>query len=236
MKTATIDTGETDFDIPRTLDALPKHPNVGVERFSLALGDGKLIPGETVTQAELCEALGLSLSPLRETLVLLEEYGLVEVKPRAGVLIANPEMDFLRESYQFRILIEVEALKAYLKAVPRHEVEALLDRQAEIIKDLRDDRSEAAIESFVACDYFLHTRFVEAMGNKHILATHNRLQLNLRNVRSLHRSVNFVDNLLTAGQEHLDLLDRIAARDIDGAQRVLRRHFESSAFRVFVAP
>lgn len=231
MKTETID-----FDIPRSLDALPKHPNVGVERFSLALTDGTLTPGETVTQAELCEALQLSLSPLRETLVLLEEYGLVEVKPRAGILIANPEMNFVRESYQFRILIEVEALKTYIKGAPPHVVEALQNRQSEIVRDLRGDATDAAIESFLAYDHFLHACFVEAMNNKHILATHNRLQQNLRNVRSLHRSANFVDNLLMAGQEHLDLLERIAARDIDGAERVLRRHFESSAFRVFVAP
>ena len=231
MKTETIG-----IDIPRSLDALPKHPNVGVERFSLALTDGTLTPGETVTQAELCDALGLSLSPLRETLVLLEEYGLVEVKPRAGILIANPEMNFVRESYQFRILIEAEALKAYVKVVPGDVIEALQERQTEIVRGLRQNPTDSVIESFLAYDHFLHACFVEAMNNKHVLATHNRLQQNLRNVRSLHRSANFVDNLLMAGQEHLDLLERIAARDVDGAGKVLRRHFESSAFRVFVAP
>lgn len=231
-----METETATFEIPRSLDALPKHPNVGVERFSVALTDGTLTPGETVTQAELCEILDLSLSPLRETLVLLEEYGLVQVKPRAGITIANPEMDFVRESYQFRILIEVEALKTYIKTVPLHEVEALQVRQTEIIQGLSENPDDAVIESFRAYDHFLHNCIVEAMGNKHILAIHKRLQQNLRNFRSLHRSVNFVGNLITAGQEHLALLERIAARDVEGAERVLRRHFESSVFRVVVAP
>jgi DNA-binding GntR family transcriptional regulator len=34
--------------------------------------EGRLEPGMIVTHSELCEILGISLTPLRETLVLLE--------------------------------------------------------------------------------------------------------------------------------------------------------------------
>ncbi|MBK8084216.1 MAG: GntR family transcriptional regulator [Devosia sp.] len=63
---------------------------------------GRLEAGMVVTQNELCDLLGLSLSPLRETLVLLEEFGLVEIKPRTGIRIVYPEVAFIRENYQFR--------------------------------------------------------------------------------------------------------------------------------------
>jgi len=53
------------------------HTNEGYRLFREALQNGQLKAGMVVTQNELCDLLGLSLSPLRETLVLLEEFGLV---------------------------------------------------------------------------------------------------------------------------------------------------------------
>ena len=89
-----------------------RHDNEGYRRFREALQSGKLEAGMVVTQHDLCELLGLSLSPLRETLVLLEEFGLVEIKPRTGIRIVYPEVAFIRENYQFRIMIEVYALRS----------------------------------------------------------------------------------------------------------------------------
>ena len=72
--------------------------NEGYRRFREAMQAGILTPGMVVTQNELCELIGLSLSPLRETLVLLEEFGLVEIKPRTGIRIVYPEVALIREA------------------------------------------------------------------------------------------------------------------------------------------
>ena len=81
--------------------------------------EGRLQPGMIVTQNELCAILGISLTPLRETLVLLEEFGLVEVKRRAGIQIVYPEVAFIRENYQFRSVIELHAIRAFLPRAGR---------------------------------------------------------------------------------------------------------------------
>lgn len=85
----------------------------GYRRFREALQKGRLQPGMLLTQNELCELLDLSMSPLRETLVLLEEYGLVEIKPRSGIRIVFPEVAFIRENFQFRIMIETHAMRTF---------------------------------------------------------------------------------------------------------------------------
>ena len=81
----------------------------GYRRFRQAMQEGRLQPGMIVTQNELCAILGISLTPLRETLVLLEEFGLVEVKPRAGIRVVYPEVTFIRENYHQNAL-EAESL------------------------------------------------------------------------------------------------------------------------------
>ncbi|MDA4848721.1 GntR family transcriptional regulator [Hoeflea poritis] len=223
--------------IPASIDELPKHPNIGFEKFVEAVGNGRLRPGTTLTQAQLCDFLDVSLSPLRESLVLLEEYGLIEVKQRSGITIINPELSFVRENYQFRILIEIEALRAFVANVPEGWLAAVRDRHKSVMATIdKGKRDMEAIEAFVALDQFVHSSFVTALGNKSILSTHNRLQQNIRMVRAMQGTTAYENNLLEAGREHLELFERIEAGDLEGASRCLRRHFESSIYRAVVFP
>lgn len=222
--------------IPETLEELPKHWNAGFEKFIQAVGAGRLPPGTTLTQAQLCDLLELSLTPLRETLVLLEEYGLIEVKQRAGVTILNPELSFVRENYQFRILIEEEALRSFVTSVPKGWLDAVRDRHLYLIERLaQNPESMDDVVAFVVLDQFVHSSFVEALNNKSILATHNRLQQNIRMVRTMQKNAAYVQNLLSAANEHLALLDQIKSKDHEGAAQCLRRHFEASIYRAVVS-
>lgn len=222
--------------LPETLEELPKHWNAGFEKFIQAVGTGRLLPGTTLTQAQLCDLLELSLTPLRETLVLLEEYGLIEVKQRAGVTILNPELSFVRENYQFRILIEEEALRSFVTNVPKGWLEAVRDRHLFLMDRLeKTPDSMDDVTAFVVLDQFVHSSFVEALNNKSILATHNRLQQNIRMVRTMQRSAAYVDNLLRAANEHLALFEQIKDKDHEKAAQCLRRHFEASIYRAVVA-
>ena len=223
--------------IPASIDELPKHPNIGFGKFMEALGNGRLRPGTTLTQAQLCNFLDISLSPLRESLVLLEEYGLIEIKQRSGITIINPELSFVRENYQFRILIEIEALQAFVANVPNGWLAAVRDHHKTVMTAIDKGRRDMeATGAFVALDQFVHSSFVKALGNKSILATHNRLQQNIRMVRAMQGTAAYENNLLEAGKEHMELFERIEAGDFEGASCCLRRHFESSIYRVVVFP
>ena len=159
------------------------------------------------------------------------------MKQRSGVTIINPELSFVRENYQFRILIEVEALRAFVANVPEGWLPAVRARQVELLGVFQSGQSDmAAMEAFVALDQFLHSSLVEALGNKSILATHTRLQQNIRMVRAMQQTSAYAGQLAEAATEHLDLLDRIEEGDLEGASRGLRRHFESSIYRTLVSP
>ena len=51
------------------------------ERVRNAILDGELRPGETMSQVVLAEELGVSRTPLREALRMLQGEGLVEARP-----------------------------------------------------------------------------------------------------------------------------------------------------------
>jgi DNA-binding GntR family transcriptional regulator len=210
--------------------------NEGYRRFRAALQDGRLRAGMTVTQNELCEILGLSLSPLRETLVLLEEFGLVDIRPRTGIRVVYPEVAFIRENYQFRVLIETAAIRAFVPGASRAWLEDMRARHVASRVELEGaELSNALQERFLGLDRELHHCFVEALGNGAILRTHARLQDNIGMARRVHQRTHFRAQLLSTVDEHLKILDSIEARDPEGAVTSLEAHFRASTFRTFAA-
>lgn len=209
--------------------------NEGYRRFRAALQDGTIEAGMTVTQNQLCEILGLSLSPLRETLVLLEEFGLVDIKPRTGIRIVYPEVAFIRENFQFRIMIETHAIRLFATTVTKEWLADIRERHHESLAELAaPELTEAVQNKFLDLDRYMHRSFVEALENRAILVTHNRLQDNIGMARRVHRRM-FKNQLIGTIDEHLRIVDSLDAHDVEGAVSKLESHFRASTYRTFTA-
>lgn len=210
--------------------------NEGYRRFREALQSGRLEAGMVVTQNELCDLLGISLSPLRETLVLLEEFGLVEIKPRTGIRIVYPEVAFIRENYQFRIMIETHALKTFGYVVTPDWLANMRHRHEECRDLLVGPASfEEAQARILPLDRQMHRDFVEALDNRAILSTHARLQENLGMARRVHQRAVFRAQLVDTVNEHMRVIECLEKRDVDGAVDALEGHFRASIHRTYAA-
>ncbi len=208
----------------------------GYRRFREALQQGRLQPGMMLTQNELCDLLGLSMSPLRETLVLLEEYGLVEIKPRTGIRIVFPEVAFIRENFQFRIMIETHALRAFGDKVTDAWLSTMRLRHEECRVALEDlsqfDELQGRLKSL---DTKMHRDIVESLDNRAILETHTRLQDNLGMARRAHQRSVYRGQLIDTINEHMAVLACLENRDLPGAVAALEAHFRASTHRTFAA-
>lgn len=206
----------------------------GYRRFREAMQSGKLTAGMNVTQSELCDLLGLSLSPLRETLVLLEEFGLVEIKPRTGIRIVYPEVAFIRENYQFRIMIETYALRSFGELVTNEWLANIRTRHEESRKELQGSVSfDHALRNFGTLDRKMHRDIVEALDNRAILETHARLQDNLNMAKRVHQRSVYKGQLLDTVDEHLKIITCLDSRDVDGAAEALAAHFRGATHRTY---
>ncbi|MDA0962003.1 MAG: GntR family transcriptional regulator [Proteobacteria bacterium] len=125
--------------------------------LSDAIVRGALPPGSKLVETEICERYGVSRSPLREALGVLETRGLVVRRPRYGVRVAPLSIEHLDQIAQCRIPLEaisaanVAALPQRLEiartlashmdrmreAEGRGDVDACFDANAALIADLR---------------------------------------------------------------------------------------------------
>jgi DNA-binding GntR family transcriptional regulator len=72
--------------------------------------DGTLTPGTKLSQVTLATQLGVSRTPLREVLRMLQEEGLVEIEPNQRTRVAGLDPQELDDIYASRILLETLAL------------------------------------------------------------------------------------------------------------------------------
>jgi DNA-binding GntR family transcriptional regulator len=193
-----------------------------------------MTPGQLLTQSDLCELLGLSLSPLRDTLTLLEADGLITVRKRAGIRVFEPDLNFIRQNYQFRTLIEREAVQAFIDTVEDAWLIDMFERHTALEAALAVRESIERTEGIMhELDQHLHGTLVGALRNPMIDATHHGLTENIKLARVLNHEVASPTRLRDAVREHFAILNAAEKRDPGAALAALEAHFSASIHRVF---
>ncbi len=216
----------------RTSDVLESKRNHAHQVFRDRLLDGTLRAGSTLTQQELLDILGISLTPLRELLVLLEDCNLVEIRQRSGITITYPDVGFIRQNLQFRSILEVSAMPGFAADVDRGWVE----RQTNVHEAFRNGIGtcenvdlRTALEQI---DRDFHDAIVRSLDNGILLKTYRRTMDNVALAQLVHRRNYSVPQISDTIEEHLTILDRIARGDGQGAVETLQAHFRASAHRI----
>ncbi len=76
-----------------------------------AIVDGRLEPGRRLKEEELARELGISRTPIREALLVLQTEGLVESSPNRGSFVRSYGAEDLRDMYDLRALLEGHAAR-----------------------------------------------------------------------------------------------------------------------------
>src|ERR1700728_2282817 len=113
------------LDLPEGRQAIP-HVHAYLRECIL---DGTLSPGTKLSQVSLAAQLGISRTPLREVLRMLQGEGLVEIEPNQRTRVAGLDPQELDDVYASRILLETLALSmtiGHFGAASRKEAKRLL--------------------------------------------------------------------------------------------------------------
>ena len=87
-----------------------------VARLRDAIASGELREGEQLRQNEIAAALGVSRTPVRESLRILEAEGWLEFSPHRGAVVATLSGSEIRQIFEIRFALESLALR---NAVPK---------------------------------------------------------------------------------------------------------------------
>jgi DNA-binding GntR family transcriptional regulator len=183
---------------------------------------GDLRPGEALTEAGLAETYGRSRTPIREVFWRLSEEGLLRVVPQVGTFVAPISIVAVNDSQFVRETLECRTIVDAARAATTEDVEALrqlVAAQTEAIES--EDFSR-----FFALDEAMHRRLMDMAGRASVWPMIASAKAQLDRVRYLSLKEPGWSVMILA--QHAALIERIAARDAEGARAVMQEHLRTA--------
>lgn len=175
-------------------------------------------PGERLPEPELCEEFGVSRTPMRDALKLLEAEGLIELRPHIGAVVSQPNLPDLEEKMQ--VLSALEQAAAQLVA---------LRRPAAVIAQLRrlHEAMQAAAQADDAERYYrlnddFHRTIVEGSGNRTLAQIHENIMWHVFRARHMANEHEVFDP--STAQHHEEIVRALAEGRADDAAAAMRSH------------
>ena len=182
--------------------------------------DGTLVPGEKLMDMELSEALGISRTPIREALQILEIQGFVEIRQGKETRVTGIRKNDILKIYP--PLAAMQSLAAELAApeFPAGQIERLKDLNAEFAALMERGRPYKAMEK----DEEIHDIIVEAADNPYIASFSATMLMHIRRFKFIFlRRITDADR--ASVQEHDLLIEALERRDAVEAGRLMRLNF-----------
>ncbi len=203
---------------------------VAYERFKLHLFKRHLVPGQFVSQGDLCELLDVPLGPTREALKRLEAEGLVKLIPQRGVQIADIGVALIHDAFDFRRIIECAAVRRYAVEATDGAIAELERETTEVLARFAGGGNDdpRLIDMALRVDWGMHNRMVEAMGNSITMSAHQQNFDKIRMIRLHGRSPRYLPMAL---EEHLNVIAAVKARDPERAAAALDEHLKGAERR-----
>jgi DNA-binding GntR family transcriptional regulator len=185
----------------------------------------RIPPDTRISIDNLARELGVSQTPIREALSMLEAVGLVTKKHYAGYCSA-PQLNRrqLDQLYEVRLLIEPYAAA---RAAERMSDEDLA-RLTALAKSMEPGESRTSYDRFADQDAELHDLIARGSGNQIIEDSLARLHIHMHVFRLRFHSEVTTEALV----EHERLVAALAARNAAGAEAAMRAHIERSYERL----
>jgi len=193
------------------------------DRVRDAILRGELRPGATISQVQLARELGVSRTPLREALRMLQHEGLVAAEPNRRVHIAPFSVADLEELYVARLALEAAAVRVTVVRTTPEEVAHMEGVYAQLVHFAR----ERDYERWETVHRELHHRLVAHAGDR-LVAMLGQLSDHAERYRRLRTTQ--VPRAWTEGaREHRLIVDAAQAGDADLCARRVVAHLARTA-------
>lgn len=189
------------------------------QRLLDEIGTGKLVPGTRLRETDLADRLGLSRTPVREAIRLLEGDGLVVHLPRQGATVRSLGYAEVMELYEMRAVLEGTAARLAARAASDLELSELVALNEALA---RTGTGPAASE----LNRHFHMMLLDAAKNRYLTRSAQGLQKTLLILGPT--TLATPDRAEAAVAEHRALLDALLSRDGPRAEAAMRAHIEAA--------
>jgi DNA-binding GntR family transcriptional regulator len=176
--------------------------------------------GAKLNEIKLCEQLGVSRTPLRESLRALSAEGLVDIHPNRGAFVANISLKELRHSFEVMSILEGSCARLAAERLTNADLAELEKLHERLEEHFRDNDPHG----YVQHNRCYHEFIQEKTGNPVL----SRIVSDLRGRIQLHRfrQIYRPGRLERSIDEHRGLMEAFRAREGERAEKLMQLHLE----------
>ncbi|MBQ8084550.1 MAG: GntR family transcriptional regulator [Lachnospiraceae bacterium] len=183
-----------------------------------AIITGEFSPGERLMEIKLANKLGVSRTPVREAIRMLELEGLVVMIPRRGAEVARITEKDLRDALEVRTAIEELSVELACARIDEEGKERL----KKACNEFKDAISTKHVQNIVDGDVKFHDVIFDSTRNpKLINIAHNLREQVYRYRVEYVKDFSYHDVLV---EEHYEITNAILTNDVDKAKEIMRKH------------
>lgn len=185
---------------------------------------GQLRPGEFIRLDAVASQLGVSVTPVREALVLLRAEGMVRLLPRRGYVVAPLSRQDVDDLFEMQVYIGTEIVARAVRLIDADALATLGVENRALQAAIRAKDSDAIMRH----EYEFHRVLNGAAQSR-------KLAYMLNNAtRYLPRGFYGADAQWrqAAAGDHKAILDALAAGDVDATQAAITKHIRDGKARL----
>lgn len=183
-----------------------------------AIMELNFLPGEIIRKHDICNALGVSRSPVSEALAKLRNEGLVEVVPQSGTFVSRFSLQDIKEGAFLREAIELACIEILASNISEQQL-IDLNRNLKLQKVLAESDD---YQGFYQLDAKMHGMIMDFTGYKNLAKVTKTGWVQVDRARQLLLPVD--GRLKKAFQEHKAVIEALEQNDVALAREKMRTH------------
>ncbi|WOD16628.1 MULTISPECIES: GntR family transcriptional regulator [Paraburkholderia] len=166
----------------------------------------------------LSETLGVSRTPVREAMTLLEQEGFLRMVPRRGIYIVRKSKREIVEMIHMWAALESMAARLATQRATDEEIARL----RHMFDNFRDGTPAEHIAEYSDANIAFHQAIVELSKSQIILDTIKNIFIHVRAIRRM--TISQSDRASRSIVDHLRIIEALEKRDTELAERLTRQH------------
>lgn len=183
-----------------------------------AILKGELKPGERLMEIQLSNRLGVSRTPIREAIRMLEQEGLAVTIPRKGAQVAKMTEKDMEDVLQIREALDELAASIACEQISKEELAEL----RETMLEFEESTTTEDVQRIAEADVRFHDIIYQATGNPRLVNILNNLREQMYRYRVEYLKDEKSYPVLV--QEHRQIIEGLAARNKEMVSAAMQMH------------